>query len=319
MGRPPISSEQYGYRLNHVLDYIDAQLDGDLSLETLAEQAHFSRFHFLRVFQDWYGEAPMAYVRRRRLEAGAALLRYGDHSITDVALRCGFDTADGFARSFRQYFGTAPARWRKPGDPAAAQATRAASPAVADPVANEPVASDSVGTGRAAASPVSQAAPTQAWAVHVEHLPEVRVAYTRRVGVYGEASAAQWQQLADWMQRHRLSGLTRYGMGLDDPGLTPVDKCRYDVCVALPTNFEPPPRTPIKTVPGGLHAVLAYTGPPEGSGAAWVWLLKHWLPQSPHQLAPRAAFERYPSALPDPGAQAQDCELCLPLMLAGSL
>ena len=294
MGRPPISSEQYGYRLNHVLDYIDAQLDGDLSLETLAEQAHFSRFHFLRVFQDWYGEAPMAYVRRRRLEAGAALLRYGDHSIADIALRCGFDTADGFARAFRLYFGTAPTRWRRPG---------------------EELAPDATATAGTSPRPTA----TRAWAVRVEHWPEVSVAYTRRVGVYGEASAAQWQQLADWMQRQHLSGLTRYGMGLDDPGLTPVDKCRYDVCVALPASFEPPPRTPIKTVPGGLHAVLAYAGPPEGSGAAWVWLLHHWLPQSPHELAPRAAFERYPAALPTPGAEAQDCELCLPLMVAGSL
>jgi AraC family transcriptional regulator len=299
MGRPPISNEQYGYRLNHVLDYIDAQLDGDLSLETLAAQAHFSRFHFLRVFQDWYGEAPMAYVRRRRLEAGAALLRYGDHSIADVALRCGFDTPDGFTRAFRLYFGLAPARWRLPGEAAAPAATAAARPSP-QPTATATTA-------------------TRSWAACVQRLPEVRVAYTRRVGAYGEASAAQWQQLADWMQRHRLSGLTRYGMGLDDPGVTPADKCRYDVCVALPADFEPPPRTPIKTIPGGLHAVLAYAGPPEGSAAAWIWLLQQWLPQSPHQLAPGAAFERYPPALPDPGAQAQDCELCLPLMAAGGL
>jgi len=303
MGRPPISSEQYSYRLNQVLDYIDAHLDSDLSLETLAEQAHFSRFHFLRVFQDWNGEAPMAYVRRRRLEAGATLLRYGDDSVADIALRCGFDTADGFARAFRLYFGTAPTRWRRPGE-AVAPAATAATPAAAGP---------------AAAGPPPRPTTTPAWAVRVEHSPEIRVAYTRRVGVYGEASAAQWQQLADWMQRQGLTGLIRYGMGLDDPGLTPADKCRYDVCVALPAGFEPPPRTPVKTVPSGLHAVLAYAGPPEGSGAAWVWLLQHWLPQSPHELAPRAAFERYPAALPDPGAEAQDCELCLPLMVAGSL
>jgi AraC family transcriptional regulator len=308
MGRPAISNEQYAFRLNHVLDYIDAQLDGDLSLETLAEQAHFSRFHFLRVFQDWYGEAPMAYVRRRRLEAGAALLRYGDHSVAGIALRCGFDTADGFTRSFRQYFGTTPVRWRQSGGPVAPAATAATPPATGP-----------AGPVGLAGGPPPRPAAAQAWAVRVEQLPDTRVAYTRRVGAYGEASAAQWQQLADWMQQQRLSGLIRYGMGLDDPGVTPAAKCRYDVCVALPVSFEPPPRTPIKMVPGGLHAVLAYAGPPEGSAAAWVWLLKQWLPRSPHQLAPRAAFERYPAALPDPGGQAQDCELCLPLMWAGGL
>lgn len=294
MGRPSIPTHQYGYRLNQVLDFIDGHLDGDLSLERLADQAHFSRCHFLRVFQEWHGEAPMAYVRRRRLEAGASLLRYSDDAIADIALRCGFDTADGFARSFRQYFGVPPTRWRQGG-------------------------SGGSGGGEAAPAPALPLPEAPDWQARIEHLPAIRVAYTRRVGIYGQASAAQWQLLSDWMRGQQLAELTRYGMGLDDPGLTPPDKCRYDVCVALPTQFEPPPRTPIKTIPGGLHAVLSYAGPPEGSGAAWVWLLQHWLPRSGYQLAPRAAFERYAAALPDPGAQAQDCEICLPLAAAGAL
>lgn len=284
MGRPPIPSQHYGYRLNLVLDHIDTHLDGDLSLEVLAGLAHFSRHHFLRVFQEWYGEAPMAYVRRRRLEGGAALLRYSPDSIGDIASRCGFDTGDGFTRAFRLYFGEAPVHWR----------------------AKVP-------------APAPELPPLRAWPVRIEHLPPVRVAYTRRVGVYGEASAAQWQQLSDWLRGQGLGPLTRYGMGLDDPGLTPAPRCRYDVCAALPEAYEPPPRTPIKTIAGGPHAVLSYAGPPEGSGAAWVWLLYRWLPQSGHQFALRSAFERYPAALPDPGAQAQDCELCLPLVAAGGL
>lgn len=289
MGRPPIPSQQYGYRLNLVLDFIDNHLDGTLTLEALAAQAHFSRHHFLRVFQDWYGEAPMAYVRRRRLEAGATLLRYSNDHVADIALRCGFETADGFGRAFRQYFGATPTRWRQD--------------SLAPPVSTN-------AAGRPALRP---------WPVRIEQMPDVRVAYTRRVGAYGEASASQWHQLADWMQRQRLGALTRYGIGLDDPGLTPAAKCRYDVCVALPDSFEPPPRTPIKTLASGPHAVLSYAGPPQGSGAAWIWLLQDWLPRSGHQLAPRAAFERYPATLPDPGAQAQDCELCVPLMVAGGL
>ncbi|MEK8031240.1 GyrI-like domain-containing protein [Ideonella sp. DXS29W] len=284
MGRPPIPSQHYAYRLNQVLDHIDNHLDGDLSLEVLAGLAHFSRHHFLRVFQEWYGEAPMAYVRRRRLEAGAALLRYSADPIGDVAARCGFDTADGFTRAFRQYFGQAPNRWRAYTPP-----------------------------------PAPELPPLRPWPVRIEQLPAVRVAYTRRVGVYGEASEAQWRQLSDWIHSQGLGPLVRFGMGLDDPGLTPPARCRYDVCAALPETFEPPPRTPIKMILGGPHAVLSYSGPPQGSGAAWVWLLHRWLPHAGHQLAPRAAFERYPAAQADPNADSQSCELCLPLLGAGGL
>jgi AraC family transcriptional regulator len=286
MGRPPTPGQHYGYRLNLVLDHIDSHLGGDLSLAVLAGLAHFSRHHFLRLFQQWHGEAPMAYVRRRRLETGASLLRYSADSIGDIAQRCGFDTADGFARAFRHYFGRSPHHWRD---------AEPATPAIAQP----PVA--------------------VSWPVRVEHMAPARVAYTRRVGVYGEASAQQWAQLAGWMRGHGLARLTRFGMGLDDPGLTPRERCRYDVCVALPGHFDPPPRTPIKTIPGGPHAVLTYAGPPEGSGRAWLWLLQEWLPRSAQQLAPRAAFERYPPTWPDPDSQAQDCELCLPLLGSGGL
>ncbi|HAT30850.1 MAG TPA: AraC family transcriptional regulator, partial [Janthinobacterium sp.] len=60
--------------MNRVLDHIDRHLDTPLVLDDLARVAHFSPFHFHRVFAAWLGETLGDYVQRRRLAAGAGLL-----------------------------------------------------------------------------------------------------------------------------------------------------------------------------------------------------------------------------------------------------
>ena len=57
--------------MHGVLEHIDRHLDESLELATLAEVAHFSSFHFHRLFSAWMGETLGDYLRRRRLEVAA--------------------------------------------------------------------------------------------------------------------------------------------------------------------------------------------------------------------------------------------------------
>ena len=45
------SRKEYFQRINRVVDYIDAHLDEEHSLENLSQVAHFSPFHFHRIFR----------------------------------------------------------------------------------------------------------------------------------------------------------------------------------------------------------------------------------------------------------------------------
>ncbi|HPV24629.1 MAG TPA: AraC family transcriptional regulator, partial [Casimicrobium sp.] len=65
-----LPQHDYAQRMNRVLDYVDAHLDEPLELETLAAVAHFSAFHFHRMFASWMRETLGEYVRRRRMETG---------------------------------------------------------------------------------------------------------------------------------------------------------------------------------------------------------------------------------------------------------
>ncbi len=100
-------------RLTRVLDFIDAALDRDLTLDELAREACLSPFHFARSFKAAMGASPHRYLLQRRLEHAKALLRAGALSITEVALACGFSSPAHFASSFRRATGVTPSLFRR--------------------------------------------------------------------------------------------------------------------------------------------------------------------------------------------------------------
>src|SRR5689334_16535576 len=100
--------------MHAVIEYVDRHLDQNLDLATLADVAHFSAFHFHRLFHALQGESLGDYVRRRRLESAAVRLRSQPRvPVFDVALGVGFGSTEAFARAFRGRFHCTPTAWRK--------------------------------------------------------------------------------------------------------------------------------------------------------------------------------------------------------------
>ena len=113
--KTPANSE-YAQRINRVIDYLRANLDRQVKLQELAKVACFSEFHFHRIFGAVSGETLNDFTNRLRLEKAARLLRYSDHSLTDIALDCGFSSSATFSRAFRSGFDTSPSQFRKSGE-----------------------------------------------------------------------------------------------------------------------------------------------------------------------------------------------------------
>src|SRR5712672_3443730 len=110
---PPRSRAEYDGRMHRVLEHIDRRLDQPLDLETLAGVAHFSPFHFHRLFSAWMGEPLGDYLRRRRLEVAAQrLISQPAVPVLQVALSVGFGSTEAFARAFKTRFEMTPSSWR---------------------------------------------------------------------------------------------------------------------------------------------------------------------------------------------------------------
>ena len=113
-------------RVQPALSVAVSRLDGDVSLATLAAEAGLSPFHLHRLFVDVAGETPKAYTQRLRLSRAGVLLLTSGQSVLEIALDCGFQSHEVFARAFRKRFGMTPTAYRARGfaaavDPATAR------------------------------------------------------------------------------------------------------------------------------------------------------------------------------------------------------
>lgn len=103
----------YSKRLNKVFHHIDAHLNDDLSLTKLAEIAHFSPFHFHRLFKTITGETVLAFVTRKRIERAALAILHTDLELKEIAISHGFNDHPTFTRTFKKYYQVNPSQFKK--------------------------------------------------------------------------------------------------------------------------------------------------------------------------------------------------------------
>lgn len=95
------------------LEVIEERISEKLTVENLAGRVHFSKYHYQRLFREAVGESVMQYVARRRTALAAQELAGTDASVLEIALKYGYDSHEGFTRSFRAHMGVTPAEYRK--------------------------------------------------------------------------------------------------------------------------------------------------------------------------------------------------------------
>ena len=294
------SRAEYERRMHRVLEAIDQRIDQPLDLGSLATVAHFSPYHFHRVFAAWMGETLGDYLRRRRVEQAASRLAAQPRlSVLQAALSVGFGSGEAFARAFKARFGCSPSAWRAQrkhdqADGKIDQAWRRHS-------------------GQIEAWP-NPGDETPMQVTLIERDP-TRVAYMRHIGPYGEPVSRFWQQqVAPWMATDGLMGRARYGISHDDPSVTDPSQCRYDACVEVDDGFVPSGSALTTTLPGGRYGVMHFKGTGAEIFVAWRRLLGEWLPSSRLQLDMRPCFEHYPvGSTWDATTGVFDCDICIPV------
>ena len=100
-------------RLRKVVELVHAEMEGDLSLEELADAAGLSITHFSQTFRESTGQSPHQFVLHRRVDRAKEMLRAAEMRVLDVAVACGFKTQQHFARVFRQLCGASPTEYRQ--------------------------------------------------------------------------------------------------------------------------------------------------------------------------------------------------------------
>jgi AraC family transcriptional regulator len=104
-----------GPKMRRLIEFVEENLDRDLSLEAMAEEVGISPLYLPRAFKGAVGKSPHQYVLVRRIERARELLRDTDLPIVEVALSSGFSSQSHLSNWFVRMVGVSPAAYRRQG------------------------------------------------------------------------------------------------------------------------------------------------------------------------------------------------------------
>ncbi len=287
-------------RINRVIDYVSENPESDLSLEALAKIAHFSPFHFHRVFKSAVGETLNQFVNRIRLERAADLMR-ADHKlrVIDAAIACGYESAEGFSRAFKRLYAISPGSW----DRHIPLKVRK----IGQVVGQFPSYSSEELRKAASRLPVEILARS-----------EERLAYVRVFDAYNN-----WPRVVEahdtllaWYRSHASPTMPPrlYGMSQDDPDVTPLSLCRFDWCVAIPDEWPVPAPMGERRFPACRVAAIHARGDLVELDLVNQYLWRYWLPRSRYQPDNLPGMEIYRRLPDDIGWETYDMLCAIPVV-----
>lgn len=267
-------------RVNRVTDHVRAHLRDPLGQADLARVAHFSEYHFARVFRAVTGESVVQFVQRARLERAAYLMQARpDRALGDIAAEVGFASASDFSRVFRQRYGLAPSRWDR--------RTRL--------VPQLEGFDDGLAEARATCPRFEPRL--------VDHA-ECRIAYVRVATPFLDQELLQqgYDELTGWFDRAGIDWRRQKLLGLswDHQDNTPIDQVRFDLGFTLPSGLRASGELGETAFPALRAVDLRVRGTLGHLALAWEHLYAVWLPRSrvePVDLPGIQRFVRRPDEL----------------------
>jgi len=272
-------NKEYKNRIDRAIQYIEDNLNRKIALIDLARVSCFSEYHFHRIFKGVVGETVNDYVVRRRLERSINYLIFNpDLSITEVALVNGFSSSANFSKAVKLYFGFSPSEIRNPEKVKDSKIGKILSKygkdfnpvdlypdRITNNVINETYLEDTN------------------MKVEVRELESQRVCTLASTGGYEpKAIFEAWDKLIEWAVSNGIKPQEqqRFAFCLDNPTITPIDKCRYKASVVIDDSAVVNSPFLISEIPKGKYAVLYFKGSPEETIKAQLSIYSDWLPNS---------------------------------------
>ena len=96
-----------------VQDYIEHNLDKEMTREDLAQMVHLNQDYLARIFKKETGDSLMNYITGKRVEAAKQYLLKTGESVNTIAMRVGYDNFSYFTKIFKDRTGMTPKDYRR--------------------------------------------------------------------------------------------------------------------------------------------------------------------------------------------------------------
>lgn len=259
-----------------VVDYIQKNIDKQLTIKELADVAGFSQYHFHRVFSTHIGETLWAFIKRIRLEKSAGQLAYTNANITKIALDSGYETPSAYTKAFKQLFGINPSEYK--------------------------IANNYIFTTKLNKEYYNQLRRLiMENFVGIKELEDLKVISVRKTGKYSDAAHAAWSELCKYAYSHKIKceNTKMIGLSYDDPTITAKENLRYDACITVENTVNTEGNIFNSVIQGGKYAVFLHKGAYENLYETYSAIFGQWLPENKYKLRDLPAFEMYLNANPD--------------------
>ena len=100
------------YKLKQAIDYINDNLNNDITISDIANQVNISPYYFSRLFRKSTGFSPYRYVIQQRIAKAKQLIKQTGMTLADIALNCGFSSQTKMTLHFRKLTGLTPKKYR---------------------------------------------------------------------------------------------------------------------------------------------------------------------------------------------------------------
>ena len=274
-------SNFYQTKINKALIYIDNNLSEEINVSELARISGFSLYHFHRIFKAITNESPYDSLLRLRLEKAVFLLKHKQRlKVSEIAFESGFSSPENFTRQFKSRFKISPSVFRKD-----------------KKLQNSRIYQEHNSNDFYIRIENSRKLTKQVFKVKVETLPKIDIAYTKAVfGADGAGMVEKYLDLMNWAKENNINTkgeLTRFGMSIDNPEVTPASKFRYDFALKIQTNHPLKDGIELGVIPSCEFATVHVKGTLENVAQAWDYLFQTWLPNSEYVPIHYPAMEEF--------------------------
>jgi AraC family transcriptional regulator len=257
-----VTKDDYIQSVYKVILYIERNYHEELTLEELSKIASFSKYHFHRIFKSIIGETVGEYVRKVRLQNSTRKLSTSNQNITQIALDIGYETNASFSKAFKERFGVTPKEFSK--NLKSKQRTIMIEPKIIE-------------------------------------LEPIEVLYIKKIGDYTKVAGEAWESIMSFAYPQKIKfkknlmgkDAQMFGIGHDDPSITPKNELRYDACISYDDkSVKPRGEIGVKTIEGGRYVKYLHKGAYEGLKESYQKVMD-WIIENNYTIANKPPFEKY--------------------------
>lgn len=252
--------------INQSIEYIIQHLDEGISIEDVADYCHLSKYHFSRVFKAETGESVYAFIKRLRMDQSAIRIKLEkEKSITDIGVDFGYSSSN-YSSAFKKHYNVSPAEFRK-----STNTTCVPHPFYPDMLAG------------------FQSFEEYDQHILIKELDDFVVIYERHIGNYIELGE-KWLEFTEKYKEYLKEDTLLIERFYDDPSITSVDHCLYDMCMTVDKDC---PLDNVTTIEGGKFAVYRFSGLVQNIFVAFQGVFNIWLANSGYEMEERYGLDIY--------------------------